>query len=177
MSLFAPKEQPVDNQEFAQYTISDAEQARRAAKNLKTQQSMDRYKQILANTYVKGLGMNYPLAFGQQGAFNQTYDTLTNETVKLINLMHTIAKERVMQPGFGLELEQFLFENITPQLTTQIETQVRNKITTWIPNVSINDLAVQVVSNEDSDRNRIYITINFGLKTSQTTQDTITFQF
>ena len=175
--LISPKNQEIDNEELSQFSLSDAEKARKSAENLKTKESIEKYNQILANTYVKGLGMSYPIISGQQGAFEQTYDSLTNETVKLLNLMHTMVNERVMQPDFGLNLEQYLFENITPDLIQKIEAQVKQKIETWIPNVAINTLKAEVVFNEALDRNKIYVTISFGLKANPSETDVITFQF
>lgn len=49
---------------------------------------------------MKALGMDYPIERGQQGYFNQTFDSLKNEKVKLINLINTIEGERYMQPSF-----------------------------------------------------------------------------
>ena len=39
---------------------------------------------------MKPLGMNYPIEKGQQGYFEQTFESLENEKVKLKNLMLTI---------------------------------------------------------------------------------------
>jgi phage baseplate assembly protein W len=125
----------------------------------------------------KALGMNYPIQLGQQGYFEQTFDSFTNEEVKLINLMHTNVGERVMQPDFGLGLEKYLFENITPQLNTQIEKSIRSKISYWLPNITINSLTVTTEAKTDADRNIIYVTINFSLVSDPTQYDEITFRF
>lgn len=125
---------------------------------------------------LKALGMNYPMQDGQQGYFDLVYDTFTSEEIKLINLMHTNVGERVMQPEFGLSTRKYLFENITPQLKTNIELDIRNKITYWLPNLVINKLTVNIEALDESDKNSIYVTINFSLVQNPNQFDEITFQ-
>jgi len=125
----------------------------------------------------KALGMNYPIQLGQQGYFEQTFDSFTNEEVKLINLMHTVVGERVMQPDFGLGLEKYLFDPITTQMNVQIEKTIRSKIAYWLPNITINNLVVVSEPKTDADRNIIYVTINFSLVNDPSQFDEITFRF
>ena len=124
-----------------------------------------------------GLGMNYPIDRGQTGYFDQTFDTFTNEEVKLINLMHTTEGERIMEPAFGLRLERFLFEPITTDITSQIANYIRSKISYWLPNLIINSLNVMSDPQSDADRNVIYVTVNFSLTTNPAQYDETTFKF
>ena len=125
---------------------------------------------------LKALGMNYPMQDGQQGYFDLVYDTFTSEEIKLINLMHTNTGERIMEPEFGLSTRKYLFENITPQLKTNIEVDIRNKINFWLPNLLINSLVVNIEATTDADKNTIFVTINFSLVQNPTQFDEITFQ-
>ena len=124
---------------------------------------------------MKGLGMNYPIESGQQGYFEQTFDSLTNEKVKLINLMNTIEGERIMQPSFGLGIHKYLFEQITPDISNKIETEIKKKIAYWLPNLVINKLYVDVLT--DVDRNTINVEIDFSLENNPNDYDVVSFLF
>lgn len=124
---------------------------------------------------MKALGMKYPIVSGQQGYFEQTYESMENEKTKLKNLMNTIEGERYMQPSFGLSLHKYLFEPITAIIQSKIETDVKRKIEFWLPNLIINDLLVDIVT--DVDRNRINVSIDFSLKSIPSEYDVVTFTF
>ena len=119
--------------------------------------------------------MNYPIESGQQGYFEQTFDSLTNEKVKLINLMNTIEGERIMQPSFGLGIHKYLFEQITPDISNKIETEIKKKIAYWLPNLVINKLYVDVLT--DVDRNTINVEIDFSLENNPNDYDVVSFLF
>ncbi len=55
----------------------------------------------------KGIDLNYPIMKGNQGYFEQTFDTFDSERNKLINLISTWEGERVMQPKFGLGIQKY----------------------------------------------------------------------
>lgn len=124
---------------------------------------------------MKGLGLNYPLQDGQQGYFEQTFDSMTNEKVKLSNLMNTIEGERYMQPSFGLGIQKYLFEQITPELSKKIDTEIRRKIAFWLPNLLINNLYVDIIT--DVDRNAVNVEIDFSLINDPNNYDVVTFTF
>jgi phage baseplate assembly protein W len=124
---------------------------------------------------MKPLGMNYPIEKGQQGYFEQTFESLENEKVKLKNLMRTIEGERYMQPSFGLAIYKYLFQQITPDLQKKIENDIRKKVQFWLPNLLINNLYVDIKT--DVDRNRVGVEIDFSLKNNPTDYDVVTFTF
>jgi len=124
---------------------------------------------------MKALGMNYPLQSGQQGYFEQTFDSLTNEKVKLNNLMNTIEGERYMQPNFGIGIQKYLFEPLTNDTSVKIETEIRKKVAFWLPDIVINNLYIDMRS--DVDRNIADIEIDFSLKKDPNNYDVVTFTF
>jgi len=124
---------------------------------------------------MKALGMKYPIENSQQGYFEQTFDSLTNEKVKLRNLMRTVEGERYMQPSFGLAIYKYLFDQITEDIKRKIDIDIKNKITFWLPNLIINNLYIDIVS--DVDRNRINIEIDFSLVSNPSEYDVVTFTF
>jgi phage baseplate assembly protein W len=124
---------------------------------------------------MKPLGMEYPISKGQQGYFEQTFDSRNNEKVKLKNLMRTIEGERYMQPSFGLAIYKYLFQQITPDLKFKIENDIRKKIQFWLPNLIINNLYVDIASNVD--KNRVNVEIDFSLVNNPQDYDVVTFTF
>ncbi len=124
---------------------------------------------------MKGLGMNYPIRGGQQGYFEQTFESLDNEKVKLKNLMNTIEGERYMQPNFGLGIHKYIFEQITNSHSTIIEDEIRKKIEFWLPNLIINNLYVDILTGVDN--NTINVEIDFSLKNNPDDYDVVTFTF
>lgn len=124
---------------------------------------------------MQGLGVNYPIEKGQQGYFEQTFDSLDNEKVKLKNLMRTIEGERYMQPNFGLLIHKYLFQQQTPDLKSKVENDIRKKIQFWLPNLIINNLFVDVTT--DVDRNNMHVEIDFSLVNSPDDYDVVTFTF
>ena len=121
----------------------------------------------------KGIGLNYPYAKGQQGMFDSTYTTIENERIKLLNLLSTISGERVMHPDFGMELEQHLFETITPDLKMILTKKIQSKIEYWLPNLRIEKLTVDVEAG--ANRNTIYIDITFNLVQNPLVGSTVSF--
>ena len=124
---------------------------------------------------MKGLGMSYPIQDGQQGYFEQTYDTLQNEKVKLINLINTIEGERFMQPSLGLAIRKYLFEQITPDISKKIENDIRRKVSFWLPNLILNNVYIDIAT--DVDRNTIDIELDFSLVQNPQAYDVVSFTF
>ena len=56
------------------------------------------------------IGVSVP--FNNIAVFNQTYSTSTQVKSNIINYILTRKGERVLNPDFGLGLEEYIFENI-----------------------------------------------------------------
>ena len=123
----------------------------------------------------QGIGLNYPIFKGSEGYFQLVYDSFASERIKLINLISTIEGERYMQPTFGLGVHKYLFEQSSPELSYRLESEVRNKIEFWLPNLLINTLNIDIL--QSVDRNQINMTIDFSLKSNPVEFDTVSFQF
>jgi phage baseplate assembly protein W len=84
--------------------------------------------------------------------------------------------ERVMQPEFGTDIYGLLFSQITGNLDKEIERQIREQVTKWIPYIVLTDVTVDI-SNENIENNRIDIKIGFGLKRDIRQYDEIVVTF
>ena len=59
------------------------------------------------------------------------------------NLILTQKGERLMQPNLGMNIRQFLFEQITEDITIQIENDIVDTFSTWLPFVDLREINKQ----------------------------------
>lgn len=95
-------------------------------------------------------------------AFNQSFKTIDQVRSNIINLLKTKRGERVMQPEFGIGLEELLFEQINEETRIRIQNEIENTIDRWLPNVIIEDLEIDI-SDELRDTNTIEINMSFSI--------------
>jgi len=117
-----------------------------------------------------GLGILLPVERGSTGYFNQGFDALTQIRSNLTNLILTRRGERIMQPEFGCRVHEFIFDNITDELTGNVKGSIEEAVQYWLPFVIIEDMTL----TKDEDKNEVYITLTYRLKTNVRITDTIT---
>jgi phage baseplate assembly protein W len=81
----------------------------------------------------------------------------------LKNLILTDRGERLMQPNVGSDVRASLFENVTPVTLKILEERVRDVINNYEPRVSLIDVDVTSLY----DDNRVQVTIYFYVKNSE----------
>lgn len=111
------------------------------------------------------LGLTLPIRDGNNGYFEQAYDSFTQKRMNVINLLRTKIGERRMQPQFGSRLWTILFDQntkIIPDIITNIVTEDINR---WIEGIVIKNVEVHIPkSSESIDDRDIYtvlITVTF----------------
>ena len=114
------------------------------------------------------VGLDLPLGI-QPGTSDGMFAT-TKTTVDAIKnairlLLMTQKGERVMQPNLGMNIRQFLFEQITEDITIQIENDIVDTFSTWLPFVDLREINI---NTEDQDRNRLSIDIKFNIRSAPT---------
>lgn len=117
-----------------------------------------------------GLGLTLPISLGSNGYFQVAWDALTQTKTNLTNLILTKKGERVMQPDFGCNIHNLVFEQITDDIEANAKGAIEEAVQLWLPFVSIND--VQLVKDEES--NRVFLTIVFSLQSGVNITDVIT---
>lgn len=117
----------------------------------------------------KNIAVGVSLPFDGPGVFNKTYSTKDQIKSNVINLLLTNRGERIMNPNFGADIKDLLFEGMTDNLKSIIQDRVNTSFTTYIPQASINN--VDIVFSEDT--NTINITVNYTLNTSGTLDQVI----
>lgn len=106
------------------------------------------------------VGIDLPMVGDYGSSFKLNYTSLDQAVANAKNLLLTNRGERVMQPEFGCDLSNILFENITAEVLSTVETNIRNNFDYWLPYVFINELSV----TPDEDFNRIFISITISLE-------------
>jgi phage baseplate assembly protein W len=120
----------------------------------------------------KNIAIGVSLPFNGPGVFNSTFTTKDQIKSNLVNLLLTDIGERVMNPGFGCNLQRFLFEGITDDNLDLLVENLANSISIFIPEVTVKNINVV----PDTDGNLINLTIDYILNISQT-PDQVTVQF
>ena len=120
------------------------------------------------------VGIEFPLDYSQEGFFRKTKTIRQQVKSNIRNLLLTEKGERVFQPNFGSNLKSLLFEQITPTLLENVENDIRESLSTWLPYVNVNNL---VVVQDDRNLNQVLISLEYSTTLEPDSLDTITFTF
>ena len=104
----------------------------------------DNVKDILGSKFI---GLKVPIGSGNK-LFSKSTD---NESLvgQIRQLIYTTPGERVMLPTFGLNLNSYLFEPLTPQLIDEVKKKIQKQFTQFIENAVV--LKIVVFSEEVDD--------------------------
>jgi phage baseplate assembly protein W len=89
-----------------------------------------------------GIGVGLPFTSGE--VFSTTYTTQDAIKSNLINYFLTGKSERFFNPDLGAGLRAILFDQMTQESRDQVEYVVQTGLSTWFPNVIINQLTTEV---------------------------------
>lgn len=101
----------------------------------------------------KAVGVSLP--FSSTSVFNSTYSTQDALKSNLVNHFLTEKGERFLNPNLGAGLRRLLFDQMTEDKKDEIEAVVRAEISTWFPNLQVND--VKVAASPDTNTVTVYI--------------------
>lgn len=125
-------------------------------------------KKFVIDEQDKSVGVKLPLTKGNNGYFDVSYTTKEQIKTNIKALLLTNKGERFMQPEFGADLKRVLFEPITDDLDTILETKITEAIDMWMPYVNVESI-VYDTSNSLKDMNRIDLELKYSLKYSNST--------
>ena len=114
------------------------------------------------------VGLQMPL--GRQPGSNDGYFASTKTTMDAVKedvklLLLTQQGERLFQPLLGMNIRRFLFEQITENTVVEIENDIVDTFSRWLPFVQLNDIKVDIT---DQDRNKIKIDVKFNIANAPT---------
>jgi phage baseplate assembly protein W len=106
-----------------------------------------------------GTAIGVSLNFNNPGVFESTY--LTKDAIKnnLINFFLTNQPERYLNPLFGGNLRNFIFEQITANNTDFLKQDIQTQIGLYFPNVIVARLDVI----EYPDINQVIVTLKYTI--------------
>jgi phage baseplate assembly protein W len=90
-----------------------------------------------------------------------TYTTEEQSISNFKNLLLTRKGERIMQPNFGTNIYNLLFENNTQDIRSTIKKTLTKDVNFWLPYITIND--IKLVTS--ADMHQLTIAIHFQVTT------------
>jgi phage baseplate assembly protein W len=125
---------------------------------------------LTENNYkILGIGINR--SSDTNGIFATNYTTLNQAKDNLKNLILTKKGERLMNPEFGCDVWNVLFEQLDGNsIENRIESTINDAVSIWLPYLNINEIVFDYNEN-DIDNNRISFDIKFSLKSNSNISD------
>jgi phage baseplate assembly protein W len=99
------------------------------------------------------------IPFNQPGVFGSTYITKDAIRTNLINYFLTNTNERYLNPTFGGNLRNYIFEQITSGNMDFLKEDMQTKINKYFPNVSVDALDIL----QQTDSNTIVVSLYYSI--------------
>ena len=115
---------------------------------------------------------SFSFPFSGAAVFNPVFSNQDAVKAQILNWFLTNKGERPLNPNFGADLRQYLFEAINSNTFETLEMKIKDDFRTYFPMATLQDL--QVLGSEEYNRIKISITYfvsNFN------TSDTIELTF
>jgi uncharacterized protein len=127
----------------------------------------------LAENDYKSLGIGFGRKSNSNGIFAVNYTTLTQAKDNLVNLILTKKGEREMQPDFGCDIHNLIFEQIVEDsIANDIENSILDAVNIWLPYINVDNIIFDYDDN-DIDANRITLEVQFSLKSNPSLTETL----
>ena len=117
-----------------------------------------------------GIGINLP--FSEGTGFTSNYTTAEATRYNLINFFLTNPGERIGNPEFGGGLREFIFEQLSNDNITFLQSDIEQKIQQFFPNIIVTSLNIF----ENADFNSINIELKYEVANTNIT-DIINIEF
>ncbi|MDD2720192.1 MAG: GPW/gp25 family protein [Gallionella sp.] len=94
----------------------------------------------IGHTSFLGTGWSFPPAFGAGGVLMSQDETDIHQSLQI--LFGTTAGERFLQPKYGLDMHELLFEPMSTTLRTLLADRVRTALLVYEPRIKVLELAI-----------------------------------
>lgn len=122
------------------------------------------------------IGLEVPFTRGNNGYFQQTFDTNSQIKQNLLNFLKTKKGERRMFPQFGTKLYDVVFEQIDENTTEITKNIINEEINYWMPDITIKKITVSDKSDvENTNGYKLYISLDFIINKTKET-DTVVLE-
>jgi len=109
------------------------------------------------------LGLKLPIRSGNQGYFDQSFDTLTQLKSNMINFFLTVKGERPMLYEFGSDLYSYVFENMEENEVGDVaENIIRDECKIWFPMIEVKGIKL-TRSLRETTIYSVNITLSFSV--------------
>ena len=115
---------------------------------------------------MSGIAVKLPVALSDTVGVATTKTVVETLRQNLKTLILTNPGERVMEPGFGVGLEKFLFERFTESTYASIQEELVNQVRTYMPQIEIKNFEV---STDGVDNSELRILIEYVITPLGTT--------
>tara|TARA_R110002167_G_scaffold284380_1_gene489527 strand:- start:320 stop:763 length:444 start_codon:yes stop_codon:yes gene_type:complete len=120
-----------------------------------------------------GIDLPFRKSNGIEGWFASTTTTIESVKNNIRNLLNTHKGERYMQPTLGLNLRNYMFEQITIDLQDTIKTEILETFNFWLPFVQIQNLDIDILESSTSDKNKLTISVLFNIVRDPNTTESV----
>lgn len=115
---------------------------------------------------MSGIAVKLPVAVSDTDGIELTTTIVETLRQNLKTLVLTNPGERVMEPGFGVGLEKFLFERFTESTYASIQEAIVEQVKTYMPQIAIKNFEV---STDGVDNSELRILIEYVITPLGTT--------
>ena len=115
---------------------------------------------------MSGIAVKLPVALSDTDGIGLTTTIVETLRQNLKTLVLTNPGERVMEPGFGVGLEKFLFERFTESTYASIQEAIVEQVKTYMPQIAIKNFEV---STDGIDNSELRILIEYVITPLGTT--------
>ena len=121
------------------------------------------------------VGIEFPLGrvTGGDGYFKSTKTTVESIKNNIRLLLQTHRGERVFQPNLGMDLRSIIFEPLTEDITIQIENNIVDVFSRWLPFIDLRDIQIE----RRDDLNQVNINIDFNIKRTPNSLESVQVTF
>ena len=121
------------------------------------------------------VGIEFPFGRvgGGDGYFKSTKTTIESIKNNIKLLLQTHSGERVFQPNLGMNLRRLMFEQMTEEITIQIENNIVDVFQRWLPFVQIRDIGI----NQDDSLNQVNINLVFSIQRAPNSLESVQVTF
>ena len=116
-------------------------------------------KQIFPNDTRARVAIGVDLPFNGNAVFKSNYQTKDAIKANLLNIFLTNRGERIANPGFGLGLRDFIFEQISTENLSGLQENIQSQIQDYIPDINI--VSLDITGNPD--QNQVNISLSYAL--------------
>ena len=114
------------------------------------------------------VAISLPFALNAYGSINFTESQSKIWSDRVLSVIGTLVGERVMQPTFGTEIPESLF-NSTQRMEQVIPVEVEKAFATYLQELTL----VETTINSDPENGSIYVDIVYGLPNDEQTNTVV----